>query len=134
MFEYADLRIEVAHAKRLAEQHAHKPIRKITIEDLGGTQRHAVQAHKPFKDHVKKEEKQVARRRELASHIVQLLRANGPMTSTQLVEATSANSSRIGMAVKNLTNVRWILGGREKTYTLQGSEDGVYTNHEAEKQ
>jgi hypothetical protein len=130
MFEYEDLRIEVAHAQRLADLHGHKPIRKITIKDLGGTQRHAVQVYKPFKDHAQKEEKQVARRRELASQIVQLLRENGPMTSTQLVEATHANSARIGMAVKNLTNVRWILGGREKTYTLQGSDDGVYTNYE----
>jgi hypothetical protein len=130
MFEYEDLRIEVAHAQRLADLHAHKPIRKITIKDLGGTQRHAVQAYKPFKDHAQKEEKQTARRRELASQIVQLLREKGPMTSTQLVEATHANSSRIGMAVKNLMNVRWILGGREKTYTLQGSDDGVYTNYE----
>jgi hypothetical protein len=130
MFEFEDLRLEVAHAKRLAAMHAHKPIRKLTIEDMGGTKRHAVQVYKPFTDHVKKEEKQVARRRELASHIVQLLREKGPMTSTQLVEATHANGSRIGRAVKNLTNVRWSLGGREKTYTLQGSDDGVYTNYE----
>jgi hypothetical protein len=133
MLEYENIRIEVAHAQRLADQHAHKPIRKITIKDLGGIMRHAVTNNPHFIDHVKKEEKQVARRRQLASHIVQLLRANGPMTSTQLCEATHSSSTLIALAVRNLSNVRWLIGGREKTYTLQGSDDGVYTNYYAEK-
>ena len=128
-----ELRNDVAHAQRLQVRYeAGKPIRRITIDDLGGVERHKVRRSPVFKPTLEIKAKAEVERRALASKIAQLLRANGPMTSSQLSQATSANTLRIGFAARTLGNVKSGIasGEREKTYWLHTANPSVYDTNE----
>jgi hypothetical protein len=119
------LPIEVSHAARLEAKYAKgKPIRRITIKDLGGEDRHAVRPNAKFVPTLANKEAADTKRRELARQVIAYLRANGPTRSSDLSRLFDANALRIGMAVRGLVNIKSGVasGDREKTYWLVSNE------------
>jgi hypothetical protein len=120
-----ELPLEVSHAARLEAKYAEgKPIRRITIEDLGGKDRHEVRPNARFIPTIANKDAADMRRRELARHVIAYLRANGPTKSSDLSRLFDANALRIGMAVRGLVNVKSGVasGDREKTYWLVSND------------
>lgn len=121
---YITQTVPVAELERTRQLERHyatgKPVRRITIEDLGGVDRHAIRPSPVAVGKVAYYRKHAEKRRELGALLIAYLQEHEPTRSGVLVTRLGFNAVRIGLVAKDLVNVRSAIacGDHEKTYWM----------------